>query len=50
VGPVGGGEVTQCRAVDQGGDHLGRLGHLLEVGVVVANGDGGNLGVAMYEC
>lgn len=50
VGPVGGGEVTQSRTVDQGGDHLLGLGHLLEVGVVVANRDGGNLSVAMYEC
>jgi hypothetical protein len=50
VGPVGGGEVTQSRAIDQRGDHLGGLGHLLEVGVVVANRDGGDLSVAVYEC
>lgn len=46
VSPVVRGEVTQSRSVDQSIDHLGRLCHLAEVGVVVADGDGGNLSIA----
>lgn len=48
VGPFSGREVTQSRSVDQRRNHLGRCGHLLEVGVVVSDGDRGNLSVAAY--
>lgn len=49
VVPLAGGEVAQGRAVDQGGNQLGGLSGLDEGGVVVANGDGGNLRVAVLE-
>lgn len=45
LSPVGGGEVTQSRAVNQSAGHLGRGGHLLEVGVVVSNGNRSNLSI-----
>jgi hypothetical protein len=45
VSPVGRREVAQGRTVDQGGLHLGRGGRLLEVRVVVTNGDGSNLSI-----
>lgn len=45
MSPIGGGEVTQGRAVNQGGYHLGRGGNLLEVGVVVSNWNGGDLSI-----
>lgn len=45
VNPLLAGEVTDGRSVDEGRDHLGGLGSLDEGGVVVANGDGGNLSV-----
>jgi hypothetical protein len=45
VSPVGRREVAQSRTVDQGGLHLGGGGSLLEVGVVVTNGDGSNLSI-----
>lgn len=48
VGPFSGGEVTQSWSVDQGGNHLGRCGHLLEMGVVISDGDRGNLGVTAH--
>lgn len=49
VVPLAGGEVADGRAVDQSRDHLGGLGSLNEGGVVVAHGDGGNLGVDIEE-
>jgi hypothetical protein len=45
MSPIGGGEVTQGWAVNQGGYHLGRGGNLLEVGVVVSNWNGGDLSI-----
>lgn len=47
LGPVVGGEVAESRAVDEGVDHLGSGGSLGEVLIVVADGDGGNLSVAV---
>lgn len=47
VSPIGGGEVTQSWAVDKGRGHLWGGGDLLQVRVVVANWDGGNLSVAV---
>lgn len=49
VVPLAGGEVAQGGTVDQGGDQLRRLGGLDESWVVVANGDGGNLRVAVLD-
>lgn len=48
LGVVVGGEVAQRRSVDDGVDHLGSGCGLGQRGVVVANGDGGNLGVATW--
>lgn len=42
-------EVTERGAVDDGRDHLGGGGRATQVGVVVANGDRGNLGVDIKE-
>lgn len=41
------GEVAQRRSVDDGVDHVGSRCGLGQGGVVVANGDGGNLSVAI---
>jgi hypothetical protein len=49
MSPIGGGEVTQGWAVNQGGYHLGRGGNLLEVGVVVSNWNGGDLSIHIKE-
>ena len=45
VSPIRGGEVAQGRAVNQGALHLGGGGNLLEVGVVVSNGNRSNLSI-----
>ena len=45
-GPSMRGEVAQRGAVDQGRGHFGGGGGVHEGGVVVADGDGGNLCVA----
>ena len=45
VGPVMGREVTQGGSVDQRSGHLGRSSNLLEMRVVVANRNGGDLSV-----
>lgn len=47
VVPLAGGEVAQGGTVDEGGDELGGLSGLDEGGVVVANGNGGDLRVAV---
>ncbi len=47
VGPVRGREVAQGGAVDDAVDHLVGLGHFAEGRVVVPDGDGGDLGVAV---
>jgi hypothetical protein len=44
-GPVVRREIAERRTVDDGVDHLGGLSGLDEGGVVVAEGDGGDLGV-----
>lgn len=44
VGPVVGGEGTEGGAVDDGAHHLGGLGDFEEAGIVVAQGNGGDLG------
>jgi len=49
VGPVSRGEVTQSRTVNQGIEHLRRLRNLLQVGVVVADGDGGDLSIHIQQ-
>ncbi|KZL84320.1 hypothetical protein CI238_13243, partial [Colletotrichum incanum] len=49
LGPVLGRKVAERGAVDDGVDHLGGLGHLGEGGVVVAQGDGGDLGVDVKQ-
>lgn len=49
ITPGAGGEVTERRTVDQGGDHLGRLRSLLQVWVIVTDGDRGDLGVDIEE-
>lgn len=49
VVPLAGGEVAQRWTVDQGGDELGGLSGLDQSRVVVANRDGGNLRVAVFE-
>ena len=46
VGPVVGREVARGRTVDEGVDHLGGGSGFGERGVVVANGDGGNLSIS----
>ena len=46
-GPVVRGEVSESRAVDEGGYHLFGFGGGVEGGVVVAYGDGGNLCVTV---
>ena len=43
------GEVAECWAVDDGRGHFGGCGCEEEGGVVVAYGDGGNLGVYIEE-
>lgn len=45
VSPVRRGEVTKGWTVNQGALHLGGGGNLLEVGVVVSNGNGSNLSI-----
>ena len=45
LSPVRGGEVTQGGAVNQSAGHLRRGGNLLEVGVVVTNGNRSNLSI-----
>lgn len=47
VGPVVGGEVACCGTVDEGVDHLGGGGGFGERWVVVADGDGCNLSIAV---
>jgi hypothetical protein len=42
-----GGEVAEGWAVDEGGSHLFGQGGLAERGVAIANGDGGDLCVAI---
>jgi hypothetical protein len=49
LGPVGRGEVAQRGTVDDGVDHGGRGGDLGKFGVIVSDGDRGNLGEAGWE-
>ena len=48
AGPLGGGEISQRRPVDQCIGHFRRLGRLEKVGVVISDGDGGNLSIASH--
>lgn len=47
VCPGAGGEVTQGRSVDQRAHHLGGFGSFKESGIVVSDGDGGDLSVSI---
>lgn len=49
VGPVVLGEVAERWSVDQGGGHFGRGSSQEEGGVVVAHGNGGNLGIHIEQ-
>lgn len=46
MSPISRGEVSQSWTVDQSRNHLGRGSDLAQVGVVVANRNGGNLSIA----
>lgn len=47
LSPIVRREVTERRAVDEGVDHLGRRSGLAEGLIVVTDGDGGDLGIAV---